>query len=91
MWADSHSLLTAPPAHSAVGKAVSEGERNFEAIVVCASGAPAPCGACRQFLHEFGPELTVFLADSDEALVRRLELRELLPSAFDGSSFNGTA
>ena len=29
----------------ALAKAVSEGEREFELLAICASGAPAPCGA----------------------------------------------
>ena len=75
----------------AICKAVSGGEREFEAIVVCAPGAPAPCGACRQFLYEFGPDLAVFLADPNEAYVGRVELRDLLPSAFDGSSLDAAS
>ena len=38
----------------AVGKAVSEGHRQFQAIAVVApSTALSPCGACRQVLAEF--------------------------------------
>ena len=72
----------------ALAKAVSEGERDFDAIVVCASGAPAPCGACRQVLHEFSPQLTVFLVDPDKAPVERVDLCNLLPAAFDGTSLD---
>ena len=48
----------------ALGKAVSEGERDFEVLAICASGAPAPCGACRQVLHEFSPGLVLLLPSS---------------------------
>ena len=39
----------------AVFKAVSEGERDFSAIVVMTDNGGTPCGSCRQVLAEFGP------------------------------------
>jgi cytidine deaminase len=67
----------------AVGKAVSEGNRQFQAIAVVApSAALSPCGACRQVLAEFG-ECLVICADSRNT--RRLHiyrLSELLPHSF---------
>jgi cytidine deaminase len=67
----------------AVGKAVSEGHRQFQAIAVVApSHALSPCGACRQVLAEFG-ELVVICADSrNTRRVRIYLLSELLPHAF---------
>ena len=42
-------------------KAVSEGERDFVAVAVTAGPQSAsPCGACRQVLREFSPDLLVF-------------------------------
>jgi cytidine deaminase len=68
----------------AVGKAVSEGHRKFQAIAVAApSTSLSPCGACRQVLAEFG-EMVVICADSRNT--RRVEihlLSELLPHAFE--------
>lgn len=47
----------------AIFKAVSAGEREFEALaVVSETGAP-PCGACRQVLAEFGRDTKVIIAD----------------------------
>ena len=44
-----------------VGNAVQEGEREFQSItIVSDSEEPVmPCGACRQVLAEFSPNLTV--------------------------------
>jgi len=44
-----------------VGNAVQEGEREFQSItIVSDSEEPImPCGACRQVLAEFSPNLTV--------------------------------
>lgn len=67
----------------AVFKAVSEGERRFEAIAVTAGrghGA-SPCGACRQVLAEFAPDLAVHYHDARGRIVSR-RLGELLVDAF---------
>lgn len=68
----------------AITKAVSEGHRQFQAIaVVCPSTKPTPCGACRQFLAEFG-DMTVICADSRNVKrVQTYRLTELLPHAFE--------
>lgn len=67
----------------AVGKAVSEGHRKFQAIAVVAPHAAlTPCGACRQVLAEFG-ECVIISADSRHPKRVRLHLlSELLPHAF---------
>jgi cytidine deaminase len=67
----------------AITKAVSEGERKFQAIAVVApSKALSPCGACRQVLAEFG-EMVVICADARNPRRFRLHLlSELLPHAF---------
>lgn len=72
---------------SAVCAAVAAGETGFTAIAVCADGAEPtlPCGACRQFLREFGPDLTVLVA-GDLGLqgpVLEYSLDELIPHAFE--------
>jgi cytidine deaminase len=67
----------------AVGKAVSEGHRQFQAIAVVApSIALSPCGACRQVLAEFG-DCVVICADSRNLRRVRIHLlSELLPHTF---------
>jgi cytidine deaminase len=67
---------------SAAFHAVGRGERGFEAVAVVTENGVAPCGACRQVLSEFGPEMIVLIADSDGRLVRQLKLSQLLPYAF---------
>jgi cytidine deaminase len=67
----------------AIGKAISEGHRKFQAIAVAApSAGVSPCGACRQVLAEFG-ECVVICADSRNTRRVRIHLlSELLPHAF---------
>ncbi len=66
---------------TAVLKAVSEGEREFEAIAVVTRNGGSPCGACRQVMAEFAPELTIYIADKNGAY-RATTMNELLPDSF---------
>ena len=65
---------------AAVFKAISEGEREFEAIAVVTETGVTPCGACRQVLREFGEDIRVIVADAS-GRHRVFSLRELLPEA----------
>ena len=74
---------------TALFKAVSEGAREFTAIAIAAEGsAPFPCGACRQSLYEFAPELRVLV--TWDGNVREAKLSELLPEGFGPSSLEAT-
>ena len=69
---------------TAVFKAVSEGERDFEAIVIVCSGKnpAAPCGVCRQVLREFcADDMPVVFADGKRNYIEST-LGELLPHSF---------
>lgn len=76
----------------AVGKAVSEGEREFIKIaVVCGnSGFCRPCGACRQVLFEFAPQIKLIMGNTRGEFEVK-SLAELLPEAFDGSGLKRPA
>jgi len=72
---------------TALCKAVSEGAREFTAIAIAARGsAPFPCGACRQSLYEFAPDLRVLV--TWDGNVREAKLSDLLPEGFGPSSLN---
>ena len=69
----------------AICSAIVQGHRNFQAICISLTGVPVPCGACRQFLMEFSPQLPVLLDNLDSAGTTDPEvvlLSELLPRAF---------
>lgn len=68
---------------AALLKAVSEGASGFIAVFVAAEGdeAPWPCGACRQVLHEFAPDLVVY-AQRSEGKIHMRTISQLLPKAF---------
>ncbi len=67
---------------TAVFKAVSEGEREFDAIAVVTDNGGSPCGSCRQVLAEFGLDIVVLIADGEGKLHHEMTLSELLPEAF---------
>ncbi len=71
---------------TALVKAVSEGERQFEALAVVTDNGGSPCGSCRQMLAEFGLDLQVLLLNGEGAVVRETTLRDLLPDAFTPES-----
>jgi cytidine deaminase len=76
----------------AAAAAVAAGARRIDAVAVTSSakGPASPCGACRQFLYEFGPEMTVVSEGTDgERKVWRLS--ELLPDGFGPSDLESAS
>ncbi len=68
---------------TAMCKAVSEGSREFEAIVIVSSeGAVWPCGICRQFMREFCDLDFKVITGDDEENLQFHTLEELLPESF---------
>jgi cytidine deaminase len=67
---------------SAVQAMATAGGRAIVEVVVVADADPpaTPCGACRQVLHEFGPDATVYLVNAVGAW--RTTVAELLPAGF---------
>lgn len=69
---------------TAMFKAISEGERAFEKLVVTGNteGPISPCGACRQVLVEFcKPDMPVVLTNKKGDTLNTT-VSELLPGAF---------
>ena len=76
--------LTNCAERTALFKAVSEGANEFDVIAVAARGEePAwPCGACRQVLSEFAPNIRVIVTWGD-GQVSEANLQQLLPNQFN--------
>ena len=78
--------LTICAERTAAVKAISEGHSKFRRIVIAGNSKDFcyPCGACRQFLYEFSPDMEVIcLNRAREA--KRMTLRELMPCGFDST------
>jgi len=73
--------LTLCAERSALARAVSDGQREFTRLAIWSSTERPlmPCGACRQALYEFAPELEVIVA-GDDAEARSYSLADLLPA-----------
>jgi cytidine deaminase len=71
----------------ALFKALSEGERNFDAIAVVtdANTLTPPCGACRQLIWEFCGDVPVVLANL-RGQTETHQMRDLFPKPFDSSN-----
>lgn len=76
--------LTVCAERIAVFKAVSEGYTKFQAIAIYTNtnDFTMPCGACRQVLYEFSPNLKVIISNRENK-IKQLVLTELLPYPFN--------
>ena len=75
--------LTVCAERTAAFAAVNAGDTAFDAIAIVIDDdrLPTPCGACRQVLAEFSPEMRVILATAGGKR-KVTTLRELLPDPF---------
>lgn len=69
----------------ALAKALSEGATDFKQIVIYAPRADfcPPCGACRQLLYDYAPDIDVILTNGTDYKI--YTLTDLLPNAFEES------
>ena len=84
--------LTICAERNAIFQAVAQGARKIDAVVIYTptSAAVSPCGACRQVIHEFGPDALIVCCTDDATAERRYTLSELLPGAFGPDHLAGT-
>ena len=69
----------------AITKAVSEGHRDFQRIVVVANPLASPCGACRQIISEFFSDAGMIHSIDADDFNNQLSwsMTELLPDRFE--------
>ena len=71
----------------AFAKAISEGEKEFECILVLGGKEElqytSPCGYCRQFMSEFcNKDFEIYMCYANDKIDKKT-LAELLPDSFD--------
>jgi cytidine deaminase len=73
----------------AIFKAISEGERGFDAVAVVTDTdtLTPPCGACRQIIWEFCSDAEVILANLGGKR-EQYRMSVLFPKPFDDSFFS---
>lgn len=71
----------------AIFKAISEGERQFDAIAVATDtdALTPPCGACRQLIWEFCGDVPVILSNL-AGKTETIRMSVLFPKPFDASN-----
>jgi cytidine deaminase len=74
--------LTICAERAAVFRAVSEGEKNFTAIFIATKDGGLSCGACRQVLNEFNPNMQVIAVNFLGEICHDTTLDQLLPKSF---------
>ncbi len=75
--------LTICAERTAVFSAVADGEQQFARVAIASAGGVSPCGACRQVLAEFAPQLPILLVDALQPdRVAEVNLGDLLPGLF---------
>lgn len=67
---------------TALVKAISEGVRAFDLIVVATPTGGSPCGICRQMLYEFSPNMRVICVNFEGKITIDKTLGQLLPHGF---------
>jgi cytidine deaminase len=79
--------LTVCAERVAIFKAISEGERRFDAIAVVTDTdtLTPPCGACRQVIWEFCGNVPVVMANL-KGKIETFKMRDLFPKPFDASN-----
>lgn len=75
--------LTICAERNAIGQAVAAGCRDFLALLIFTPTPKptTPCGACRQVISEFAPDLEIISACDQDGLLQ-LTMQDLLPHRF---------
>jgi cytidine deaminase len=75
--------LTVCAERIALFKAKSEGDKDFQALAIYTKTKDftLPCGACRQVLAEFNPNLSIIIINASSE-IKKFSLSKLLPHPF---------
>ena len=79
-----YSLHGACAEQVAIGTAITNGERDFDAVVAVRGKEGGeiipPCGNCRQILHDYMPDCDVIVSVRGE--LKKIKAKELLPFSY---------
>ena len=85
---ENHGIMSICAERVAFTKAISEGEKEFDFIVICGGydinnlEECLPCGYCRQFISEFvSSDFKIYTVDNKEN-IKEYKIKDLLPYSF---------
>ena len=53
----------------AIFSAISQGHNKFIALALITSDGAFPCGSCRQIIHEYAPDIPIYIADDSNDFI----------------------
>ena len=65
----------------AIFSAISHGYKKFSALALITNDGAFPCGSCRQIIHEYAPDIPIYIADKSGGYLTK-NSSELLPFPF---------
>ena len=65
----------------AIFSAISQGYNKFTALALITNDGAFPCGSCRQIIHEYAPDIPIYIADKSGDFITK-NSSELLPFPF---------
>ena len=65
----------------AIFSAISQGYNKFTALALITNDGAFPCGSCRQIIHEYAPNIPIYIADKSGDFITK-NSSELLPFPF---------
>ena len=65
----------------AIFSAISQGFNKFTALALITNDGAFPCGSCRQIIHEYAPDIPIYIADKSGDFITK-NSSELLPFPF---------
>ena len=65
----------------AIFSAISQGFNKFTALALITNDGAFPCGSCRQIIHEYTPDIPIYIADKSGDFITK-NSSELLPFPF---------
>ena len=65
----------------AIFSAISQGFNKFTALALITNDGAFPCGSCRQIIHEYAPDIPIYIADKSADFITK-NSSELLPFPF---------
>lgn len=74
--------LTICAERNAIAAGIARGKKSFLGIVITSESGVGPCGACRQVLAEFAPQMPVRLVRPRGSAFTETTVSDLLPGRF---------